>query len=407
MSDKKFKIKPKVWPKEYTFEEFKQLNPNITESLLINYYNKYLQEYAEDRSRHLNHFNDTKDILSKEIKSLNERLITNTGEWSDGDANVGPTGAGRTFRSPLNATKHAVFFDRIDDGARANLDGVGNEPADGTLKPYSQLTVAAWINAQDLHNMPGSEGHFHIATTSKSGGWRLYTYNKRMGFSVQTDDGDDTSTNRDSYSAYGAFKSTGGRYKENGWHYVVGTYDGRYIKFYADGALADGGGSVNNVDIGSQSTGQSGSFGAIYYKESNKKHLLDFSIGSRTDVNTSGVFNAFSERFSGSIAEVAVWDIALDATTIKDIHDNNISGSSPKYDLSYSGYNNGENNSDHPYDVADEGLSYKNVGRYAGRLQGWWKMDENTGTIIKDSSGNKRDLTLYNSPTWSGSHAPY
>ena len=39
MSEKTLKIKPKVWPKEYTFEEFKQLNPTITENLLINYYN--------------------------------------------------------------------------------------------------------------------------------------------------------------------------------------------------------------------------------------------------------------------------------------------------------------------------------------------------------------------------------
>ena len=27
MSDKNFKIRPTTWPKEYTFEEFKQLNP--------------------------------------------------------------------------------------------------------------------------------------------------------------------------------------------------------------------------------------------------------------------------------------------------------------------------------------------------------------------------------------------
>ena len=33
MSEKILKIKPKVWPKEYTFEEFKGLNPNINETL--------------------------------------------------------------------------------------------------------------------------------------------------------------------------------------------------------------------------------------------------------------------------------------------------------------------------------------------------------------------------------------
>ena len=89
-------IKPRVWPKEYTFEEFKRLNPNINENLLINYYNKYLYEYAEDRSRHLKHFNNTKQQLGEEI-----RLLKNKRNWDyDGDQTVGPTGGGRKFRSP-------------------------------------------------------------------------------------------------------------------------------------------------------------------------------------------------------------------------------------------------------------------------------------------------------------------
>ena len=45
MSDKNFKIKPKVWPKEYTFEEFKQLNPTITENLLINHVLPIFKQY--------------------------------------------------------------------------------------------------------------------------------------------------------------------------------------------------------------------------------------------------------------------------------------------------------------------------------------------------------------------------
>lgn len=69
MSKKQFKISPKVWPKEYTFEEFKRLNPNINENVLINYYNKYLQEYAENYSRHIKYFNDNKNLL---VGNLNE-----------------------------------------------------------------------------------------------------------------------------------------------------------------------------------------------------------------------------------------------------------------------------------------------------------------------------------------------
>ena len=125
-----------------------------------------------------------------------------------------------------------------------------------------------------------------------------------------------------------------------------------------------------------------------------------------TDVDSSGDWEEFTEFHSGSIAEVAIWDKALNATTISEIYENNVSGSKPKFDLSYSGYNQNPDKPDHLYDLNDEGLSYKNVGSYAGNLQGWWKMDENTGTTIHDSSSKGRHMTVYNGPTWSGSHAP-
>ena len=73
MDKKKFKINPKVWPKEYTFEEFKRLNPNMNESILINYYNKYLQEYAENYSRHIKHFENTKKILTNNLQEVKNK----------------------------------------------------------------------------------------------------------------------------------------------------------------------------------------------------------------------------------------------------------------------------------------------------------------------------------------------
>ena len=48
----------------------------------------------------------------------------------------------------------------------------------------------------------------------------------------------------------------------------------------------------------------------------------------------------------------------------------------------------------------------KYVGQYADSLVGWWKLEENTGTTTEDFSKNKKNGTLYNSPTWSGSFAP-
>ena len=168
-----FNIKPKSWPKELTFGEFKKHNPNISENILINYYHKYLQEYVENNSRHLEYFDDLKKQISEEIKLLKE-----TRNWDyDGDQTVGPTGGGRKFRSPLEGTKHSIFFDHIDDYARAGLDGPGNEPGDGTLKPFSQLTTAVWFNSPGPNNDQG-EPTYNIINCALGGGWKITSYNK-------------------------------------------------------------------------------------------------------------------------------------------------------------------------------------------------------------------------------------
>jgi hypothetical protein len=39
-------------------------------------------------------------------------------------------------------------------------------------------------------------------------------------------------------------------------------------------------------------------------------------------------------------------------------------------------------------------------------LLGWWKFDEGSGTVAKDSSGNQRDGTVYGNPTWQTSGSP-
>ena len=137
--------------------------------------------------------------------------------------------------------------------------------------------------------------------------------------------------------------------------------------------------------------------------------LVNVAIGRRADTDGygDGSFSGYAAgAWSGSMAEVAVWDTALDATTINELWHNGISGSAPKFDLSYPGYNNGENNHNHPYDTHDEGLNYTNVGKYAGSLQGWWRLEEGTGITTQDSSGKNRDGELVNSPTWSGSYTP-
>lgn len=422
MSDKKFKIRPTTWPKEYTFEEFKQLNPNINENILINYYNKYLQEYAEDRSRHVSHFNDTKDNLSKELLTLKEST-GKFGENVDGDGNVGPTGGGRKFRSPLEGTRHSLQFDHVDDHL-SYIDPTGSPtgqrgitPGQGTLRPTEQVTVSAWVHLWNGNLADGDFGNKIdniISWRDYNDGTELRFNYRRIFWSISGDDGDGTKTELTCETHNQIFineTKAGYRAAHPGWVHVVGTFDGRYAKLYTQGILstaknesATGNEANATKDGGENLVGLTYARATTLATHGSSSMCGPVTIGALQrvtgfpDVQTNSLFSLFS----GSIGEVAVWDKALDADAILDIYSGSMSPSSPNFDLSYSGYNNGENNHDHPYDFNDEGVSYKNTGPYAKNLQGWWRMNEGSGTIAHDSSGKGRHMTINNSPTWDG-----
>ena len=473
MNNKNFKIKPKTWPKEYTFEEFKMLNPNTPENILINYYNKYLNEYAEDRAKHINHFNNAKDNLSEEIRLLKNRKIWNY----DGDSNVGPTGAGRQFRSPVKHNRNALHFDGVDDAVPLNFIQEGRIPADGTLKPYKGLTFAMWINTSHIQSSSATsaETYFIGGAFDSQTGYMFRHQNHTLQFVALHDANHPNSNhptnnyqNGDLIFCKSQYRwcqdngpSTKQLFREDGWHHIIGTWDGKKQIMYIDGneANANGtltsptftntvhiwdvysGGHVNNKFYGGRGVGfsrieqsfnvgsgtgdgypdllsptdyqtTSGSIGSIYYRENSpnsnykKNHLVNVSIGTQANTDQYGAFSGYTgNTYSGSIAEVAIWDEALDATTINELWHNGISGSAPKFDLSHPGYHSNPN---HPYDLIDEGLSYKNVGRYAGSLQGWWRLEEGTGAIAYDNSGKNRNGDLINSPEWDpeGSFTP-
>jgi len=62
---KKFNINPPNWPKEYTFEEFKKLNPLINENQMIHLYNQYLAKFLNELSQQKIHF---KQSLNKNLQ---------------------------------------------------------------------------------------------------------------------------------------------------------------------------------------------------------------------------------------------------------------------------------------------------------------------------------------------------
>jgi hypothetical protein len=420
MNDKTFKIKPKVWPKEYTFEEFKRLNPNVNENTLINYYWKYLQEYAEDRSRHLIHFNDVKDNLSKELHLLNEKLKDTITDSPTQDQTVGPSGAGRKFRSPLEGTRHSIQFDHVDDylsyidptGSPTGQQGI--TPGQGTLRPTEQITISAWVHAWNgnLLNGPINSTFDNIfSARDYNDGVEIVINYRRVYFNISADNGDGTKTELSTNSSYNFMldeTKAGYRAAHPGWIHIVGTFDGRYAKLYTQGLLSTAqntsatGNTSHTADYGSDDCA-----GIMYARDTILATYGEASTNGGVHIGSAGryigsdPYTLYQPKFlfSGSIGEVAVWDKALDPDTILEIYSSSMSPNAPNFDLSYPGYGG---HADHPYDLSDEGLSYKNVGQYASSLQGWWRMNEGLGTTAYDNSGKGRHMNISNSPTWDG-----
>ena len=86
---KRFNIKPPVWPKEYTFQEFVRLNPHIiNENQLITLYNQYLNKYLTELGEKKIYFKQSKiNQLLTELKDLKFEDIVN----------INAPGGGATF----------------------------------------------------------------------------------------------------------------------------------------------------------------------------------------------------------------------------------------------------------------------------------------------------------------------
>ena len=455
MSNKKFKIKPKVWPKEYTFEEFKQLNPNISENLLINYYNKYLQEYAENHSRHINHFNDTKDKLSTELNLLNERLVDNITENLDYDKTVGPTAAGRFYHEALKQDIFSVSYDGVDDMVYLDENNPKAYTLEGSttgspLRPLDAFTIMVWYKNPTGYQ-DQSAPNYRLMSCFAAGGFHLQLFNTKFEGVVAIDDGDGTKTNITATSVNthtleqefipGTDTNLGsdsslyprvyGHPAKKGWHQVVLTFDnktgnptgaeGKYtasIKLFVDGEIANkrgtlaapitdtsnhGFGSATDEYYNSAGLNKSGSKGSIFYdgQDGVNPGRMKWApgIGSLPSINnTTGLINGFASSGTGatqSIAEIAFWNRALDENAIKDLYNGIVSSSKgARYDLNYKG-----NLSGLGYDVLDEGLDYTTVGKYADNLQLWYTFEEPVSSSVAiDSSGNGHHGTYRSLP---------
>ena len=149
-----------------------------------------------------------------------------------------------------------------------------------TLKPTEAITVGAWVYKENWSTLVSV--HQMVISCTEDGGYELY-------FST------------DGYFRLfiyinGAYRYSGTTYTSlsSGWHYVSGTYDGRYVKLYVDGVLK------NTYDAG-------GNY-PIHYTYANS-----LIVGAEASSGSSSSGN----YFNGSISGVKIYNRALSESEVK------------------------------------------------------------------------------------------
>jgi len=122
---KKFDIKPPIWPKELTFQEFKRFNPLINENQLIPLYNQYLSKFLTELAELKIHFK----------QSLNKQLVIELSKLQND-----------------NSFENFVFSQASTGGGGFNYAGKG-------IGSYSVGAYLARDRKSFYINMPSDEGY--------------------------------------------------------------------------------------------------------------------------------------------------------------------------------------------------------------------------------------------------------
>ena len=120
---KKFNIKPPIWPKELTFQEFKQLNPLINENQLVPLYNQYLNKFLTELAERKIHFKQSlNNQLVIELAKLKNRNSFNSFMFSNEIAGGGggfsyiSTGIGSYAVGTYLSSTYQHFPVPVDEG---------------------------------------------------------------------------------------------------------------------------------------------------------------------------------------------------------------------------------------------------------------------------------------------------
>ena len=134
---KKFDIKPPVWPRELTFEEFKKLNPQINEDKVVNLYNQYLAKFLNELRQQKLHFKQSKNtqLVSEIQKFRNLNIFDDFASTHGPGAPPGP-GQGGGF----NYICFGIGCYTVGTYG-SDADGVSRQSAAPTDNCYPRFTV--------------------------------------------------------------------------------------------------------------------------------------------------------------------------------------------------------------------------------------------------------------------------
>lgn len=237
-------------------------------------YNKALSssEILQNYNASKNRFEEENQLNSGLVLHLDagnkNSLVSGSNTWYD----LAGTNNGTLVNSPtFNNIPESLVFDGVNDFVEI--------PYSSTLTPTSQISFSTWFHRTNWNdNVNG-----HIISKTEGGGYQLSSSEGSViptgytGVIVRL-------LGLGSYAAAKVLSST----LSAGYHYLLGTFDGRYLKLYVDGILKD------TYDRGVADT--------ILYVSNNS---LILGAEAQSGTGTAGQY------VSGKMAQIKLWNRSL------------------------------------------------------------------------------------------------
>ena len=238
---------------------------------------------------------------------------------------------------------YGLLFDGTNDFALAGISG--QNPANDTIKLINSdngFTIAAWckLNIADSSDSYNESSTHTIISSFANGGYVLEYINKKFSFHLKLVDGSGGFAISKPISDFAMMRNDGDDkrflHREDGWHFVVATWDGARVKnIYVDGGrdVAGSTGGSGSPDYGSMpedsdskktESAPSGGDYSVKWDSTNKREKIDVIIGATGSINTTTeVTSATGNYWEGYIGDIGIWNKALtdaEITALYNLH---------------------------------------------------------------------------------------